>query len=459
MSTVVVSKFGGTSMADANAMRRSAQICVDQKTNIAVVSATSGTTNQLLELAHLALDGKDKDAKKIWQQLFDKHHQIAADLSCHPQQIAMLDELLKEAKTISKGISLIRDLSDKARDRLVGLGERISSVLFTQALAQAYDFQKDVQLFDVRKIMITDDQYTRAQPMIDEIKLAAHRELIPLIERGVVCVTQGFIASTAEGVSTTLGRGGSDYSAALIAESINANVCQIWTDVAGIATTDPRLCPQARLIDEITFMEASELAIFGAKILHPTTLQPALRANIPVFVGSSYEPHLPGTWIRHQTQHTPLVRAMATRTKQGLVTLTTPQMLQHHGFLFKIFEVFARHKVSVDSVTTSEISVSITIDEHALQNKQLFKDLEQYAQIEVEDHLTMVSLIGNKINHTPGLAKKIFQAIDDINVRMICLGASRHNFCFLVSDEQGVLALQKLHACFIEQGYDEEIKR
>lgn len=452
MSTIVVSKFGGTSMADAQAMRRSAQISLKQKTNVTVVSATSGTTNQLLELSAHALDGREKEAKKIWQQIHQKHHQIAQDLNCTPEQISFLEELLKEAKTISKGVSLMRDLSDKARDRLVGLGERMSSLLFTRALDEAYGFEKDVRLFDVRDMMITDDQYTRAQPLIEEIKSAAAQTLCPLIDQGVILVTQGFIGRTQEGVSTTLGRGGSDYSAALVAEAIGASVCEIWTDVAGIATTDPRICPKARLIDEITFMEASELAIFGAKILHPTTLQPALRADIPVFVGSSYEPDLPGTWIRHQTKKSPLVRAMATRARQGLVTLTTPQMLQHHGFLFKIFEVFARHKVSVDSVTTSEISVSITMDEHALQNKQLFKDLEQYAQIEIEDHLTMVSLIGNKINHTPGLAKKIFQAIDDINVRMICLGASRHNFCFLVSDDQGANALRRLHECFIEQG-------
>jgi aspartate kinase len=449
---IVVSKFGGTSMKDAQAMRRSAQICKKQGSTITVVSATSGTTNQLLELADVALEGRDKEAKKIWQALSDKHHQIAEELKCTAEQRAELDQLLKEAKTISKGVNLMRDLSLKARDRLVGLGERISSLLFTQALAEAYDFQKDVRLFDVREIMKTDDQFTRAEPLLAEIKIAAQTHLLPLIEQGAVLVTQGFIGMTLDGVSTTLGRGGSDYSAALVAEAVDASICEIWTDVAGIATTDPRICPKARLIDEITFMEASELAIFGAKILHPTTLQPALRADIPVFVGSSYEPDLPGTWIRHQTKHTPLVRAMATRPRQGLVTLTTPQMLQHHGFLFKIFEVFARHKVSVDSVTTSEISVSITIDEHALQNKQLFKDLEQYAQIEIEDHLTMVSLIGNKINHTPGLAKKIFHAIDDINVRMICLGASRHNFCFLVSDSEGAEALRRLHACFIEQG-------
>lgn len=447
----IVSKFGGTSMADAVAMRRSALISKRQNSNIIVVSATSGTTNQLLELSELALKGKVKEAKILWEAINEKHQKIARDLACPTSDIKELEALLKEAKTISKGVGLMGDMSLKAKDRLVGLGERISSLLFTQAMREAYDFQHDVRNFDVREMMKTDEQFGRAEPLIEEIKKAARISCLPLIEQGAVLVTQGFIGMTQEGSSTTLGRGGSDYSAALVAEAIGASVCQIWTDVAGIATTDPRLCPKAKLINEITFMEASELAIFGAKILHPTTLQPALRADIPVFVGSSYEPDLPGTWIRHQTMETPLVRAMALRSKQGLITLTTPQMLQHHGFLYKIFEVFARHKVSVDSVTTSEISVSLTIDEMALSNKQLFADLKQYAQIEIEDHLTMVSLIGNKINHTPGLARKIFQAIEDINVRMICLGASRHNFCFLVSDNEGPEALRRLHAAFIEQ--------
>jgi aspartate kinase len=250
-------------------------------------------------------------------------------------------------------------------------------------------------------------------------------------------------------MTTTLGRGGSDYSAALIAEGVGATVLEIWTDVAGIATTDPRLCSGARVIPEISFKEASELATFGAKILHPATLMPAIRSQIPVFVGSSFDSNLGGTWVKKEVEHSPLVRAMALRKNQVLVTLSTPEMLYAHGFLFQIFKVFNDHKVSVDAITTSEISVSMTLDESAIKNKALISDLEKLAVVSIEENLSLVSLIGNNINHTPGLAKRIFSAIEGINVRMICLGASKHNFCFIVDGNSGNEAISKLHQTFI----------
>ena len=211
-------------------------------------------------------------------------------------------------------------------------------------------------------------------------------------------------------MTTTLGRGGSDYSAAILAEGIHAAILEIWTDVAGIATTDPRLCEKARPIDEISFKEASELATFGAKILHPATLLPAIRKNIPVFVGSSFDLKAGGTWVRKEVSQTPLIRAMALRKKQVLVTLSTPEMLHAHGFLFRLFEIFNDHKVSIDAITTSEISVSVTLDDSALLNKKLITDLSKFADVQVEENLGLISLIGNNINHTPGLARRIFDA-------------------------------------------------
>jgi aspartate kinase len=251
-------------------------------------------------------------------------------------------------------------------------------------------------------------------------------------------------------MTTTLGRGGSDYSAAILAEGVGADELEIWTDVAGIATTDPRLCPAAKPIHEISFKEASELATFGAKVLHPATLLPAIRKNIPVFVGSSFDAEARGTWVKKEVTEHPLIRAMALRKKQVLVTISTPEMLHTHGFLFQVFRIFNEHKVSIDAITTSEISVSVTLDDSTLLNKKLIADLSQIADVQVEDNLCLISLIGNNINHTSGLAKKIFETIPEINVRMICLGASKHNFCFLVKEDQGAEAVQKLHAKFIE---------
>ena len=262
-------------------------------------------------------------------------------------------------------------------------------------------------------------------------------------------MTQGFIGSTKEGMTTTLGRGGSDYSAALLAEGLGADILEIWTDVAGIATTDPRLCKEARAISEISFKEASELATFGAKILHPATLLPAIRSDIPVFVGSSFNPELGGTWIKKEVDEAPLIRAMALRKKQTLVTLSTPEMLYSHGFLYQIFKVFNDHKVSIDTITTSEISVALTLDDSTLLNRDLVMDLEKFADVKSEDNLALVSLIGNNINHTPGLAKQIFDSIPDINVRMICLGASKHNFCFMINDNLGSEVVNRLHRTFI----------
>lgn len=302
---------------------------------------------------------------------------------------------------------------------------------------------------DVREILITDDQFSKARPLVGEIKKQCESKLSGLRHQDVVYVTQGFIGSTKEGQTTTLGRGGSDYSAALIAEGVGADILEIWTDVAGIATTDPRICPSARVIPEISFKEASELATFGAKILHPATLMPAIRSQIPVFVGSSFAPLQGGTWIKKEVEEAPLIRAMAIRKNQVLVTLSTPEMLYTHGFLYQIFKIFNDHKVSVDAITTSEISVSMTLDESALLNKELIEDLETLAVVTIEENLSLISLIGNNINHTPGLAKKIFNAIDGINVRMICLGASKHNFCFIIDGNEGHNALSKLHQTFI----------
>lgn len=445
-----VSKFGGSSMADATAMRRSAKVAHLKQSSVVVVSATYGTTNQLIELSKAAVEGEQEKVDQTLKAIYEKHQNIARELGVDTED-SELNELLSEVQTLAQGVLLLKDLSPKAQDRLLGLGERLSSLLFTSALKEAYAGEKEVSLFDVKTVIKTDSKHTEASPLIDQIKVAGQKNLIPRLQNGEVLVTQGFIGCSPEGLSTTLGRGGSDYSAALLAEACGASLLEIWTDVAGIATTDPRLCPGAQLIDEMSFMEASELAVFGAKILHPTTLQPAMRASIPVFVGSSYEPEKAGTWIRPECQEAPLVRAMALRSSQGLLTLTTPKMLHHHGFLYRVFEVFERHKISVDSVTTSEISVSITLDEKELSNNELIHDLEQHAEVDIERDLCLVSLIGNRINHTPGLSRQIFKALgDEINVRMICLGASRHNFCFLVDQKNGSVALQQLHRHFIE---------
>ncbi len=458
VAKLIVSKFGGTSMGDAECMLRSAEVSFRQGSSLIAVSATSGTTNDLIALGKTAESQTWPEAEKIITKIQEKHLKIASDLAISSHSRERLEILFEEMSSLAKGVHLLRDCSVKAMDTIMSLGERMSSVLFTEAMTRVlsrHSSGKNVELFDVRTVLRTDDSFGKAKPLTQEVVSLCEKHLGFLREGKTIVVTQGFIGMTDEGNTTTLGRGGSDYSAAILAEGVSADVLEIWTDVAGIATTDPRLCPKAQPIGEISFKEASELATFGAKVLHPATLLPAIRKNIPVFVGSSFDPEAKGTWVRKDVEEHPLIRAMALRKKQVLVTLSTPEMLHAHGFLFQIFKIFNDHKVSIDAITTSEISVSVTLDDSTLLNKKLIADLSQIADVQVEDNLALISLIGNNINHTSGLGKHIFEAISDINVRMICLGASKHNFCFLVSEENGPEAIRRLHETFIEAGPEE----
>ncbi len=450
----VISKFGGTSMGDASCMLRSAEVSLNHRSNIIVVSATSGTTNDLIQLGESSEKGQYSEAEGLINKIQLRHLKIASDLKADKSTLDQINLLLSEMDSIAKGIYLLRDCSAKAKDVLMSLGERLSSVLFTSALKNVFQQSGQtnlprVEFLDVRTVLKTDENFGKAKPLTAEIIKLCSEKLSACRQGQVIHVTQGFIGQTLQGATTTLGRGGSDYSAAILAEGMNADVVEIWTDVAGVATTDPRLCKEAVVIDELSFKEMSELATFGAKVLHPATLLPAMRKNIPVLVASSFEPDKPGTWVRKEVKSSPLIRALALRKKQTLITLSTPEMLQTHGFLFQLFKIFNDHRISIDAITTSEISVSVTIDSSENLSEALIAELSKVAEVQFEKDLCLVSLIGNNINHTPGLAKRIFESISDINVRMICYGASRHNFCFLVQENQGPEVVQRLHHQFI----------
>lgn len=443
---MLVAKFGGTSMKDSEAITRSIEISRKHKASTVVVSATSGTTNQLIKLGELS-SSEDASAPSLVSEIIERHIGILKDFGLEEDDF--INDLFEELSTLSKGITFLKDLPDKTLDRLQSIGERLSSHIMTKAWNKLYPGE-NVEYLDAREVIKTNDVFGAATPLLGEIKYFASK-----LDKKKTYVTQGFIGSTITGETTTLGRGGSDYSAALFAEAMEAETLQIWTDVAGIATTDPRICPDAKPIKEITFKEAGELATFGAKILHPTTLQPAARQGICVFVGSSYDSDAEGTWIRKSCSEKPLIRAMAVRKDQALLTLTTPKMLNTYGFLDRIFTLFNQHGVSVDAITTSEISVAVTIDKKYLGASQFLTELEDLAEIEVEEKLALVSLIGNNINHTPGLAMNIFSGLHEsdspINVRMICLGASKHNFCMVVKEEEASVAIKRLHRKFITQ--------
>ncbi len=452
-------------MAHFQAMSQSAEIVAqDSAIKVVVVSATSGTTNQLLQCFHLLLERKKEALHQSLNTLEEKHIAIALEMKCDDIEFKSLKKIFQDLRLliaqIETGLFENRQIenqqnSDKELDQLLSFGELLSSHLFTLLLKKK---QISTTFFDVRKIMRTTDHFGKAEPCVDEVGKLSQLHLVPLLESHTVVVTQGFIGATAEGDTTTLGRGGSDYSAAIIAESLEANVLQIWTDVPGIFTIDPNCVPGARAIPRISFGEAAELANFGAKVLHPATLWPAIRKKIQVFVGSTFNPNGGGTWIFSELEETPAIRAIAMRKNQTLVTVTSLNMLNVYGFLAKLFEVLARYRFSVDLVTTSEVSVALTIDGTNLGSsgqgisakEAMLKELGSFSKVDVEKDLSLVAVIGNRLNRTPGVCAKAFQLISEFNLRLLCHGASDHNLCFLVKEEVASQVASLLHQNLIE---------
>lgn len=450
MSAFNVAKFGGTSVANFEAMSRCAAVIENNpNTKLVVSSACSGVTNLLVELASGVQDAEQRLA--IIKQLADIHHAIIDQLA-HPAQVEKeVHSILDMVASVAEAASF--QSSKKLTDHLVACGELMSTFILTQLMRER---GMEAVRFDIREILRTDDHYGRAEPQLEQIALLAKQKLTPLCQQHVV-VTQGFIGSDEQGNTTTLGRGGSDYSAALIAEAVQASGLEIWTDVPGIYTTDPRIAPNAAPIAEISFSEASEMANFGAKILHPSTLLPALRHDIPVFVGSSKEPEKGGTWIRKRVESSPLFRALTLRGNQTMVTLRSASMFHAYGFLSKVFEILAKHKISVDLITTSEISVSLTLDKTDTSGgspelpQAVRQELEELCTVDVEHNLSLIALIGNNMSNTKGYAKQVFSTLEDFNMRMICYGASPHNLCFLLHESVSKAAIQKLHQELFEQ--------
>ena len=449
MTSFVVAKFGGTSVADYDAMNRSADVVLaDPNTRLVVLSASAGVTNLLVALAE-GLEATERFVK------LDALRKIQFDiLECmqNPQVIREeVERLLENITTLAEAASLAT--STALTDELVSHGELMSTLLFVEILRER---NVQAQWFDVRKVMRTSDRFGRAEPDVEVLAELTNQQLAPRMAEGLV-ITQGFIGSEAKGRTTTLGRGGSDYTAALLGEALHASRVDIWTDVPGIYTTDPRVVPAAKRIDEIAFEEASEMATFGAKVLHPATLLPAVRSDIPVFVGSSKDPNAGGTLVCKRTENPPLFRALALRRKQTLVTLHSLNMLHSRGFLAEVFGILARHHISVDLITTSEVSIAMTLDTtgststgDTLLTQSLLIELSELCRVEVEEDLALVAIIGNKLSRACGVGKEVFGVLDPFSIRMICYGASSYNLCFLVPAEQAEQVVQKLHQNLFE---------
>lgn len=443
MSKLTVAKFGGTSVANYQAMLRCANIIKNDLANkIVVVSASAGVTNHLVRLGQA--DVPHSEQLEIVTAIRATQLAIANELPNAPSLVEIIDGKLEELTSLAQQQS--EQFNAKNADEILSFGEGFSSLLFTEVLKT---LEVNSACFDVRQVMKTNSLYGKAVVDIEALRTNTLEQLAPLLENNVV-VTQGFIGQDGLGHTTTLGRGGSDYSAALLAEALDASNLSIWTDVVGIFTTDPRITEQARAIPEISFGEAAEMATFGAKILHPATLIPAMRQNIPVFVGSSKEPEKGGTLIQQTVSSSPTYRSIALRREQTLVTVKSPAMLHASGFLAKVFAILAKHELSVDLITTSEISVALTFDNptgstQSLINNSVVEELEQLCEVSVEHGLSLVAVIGNNLHATKGLGSSVFDKINDFNIRMICHGASSNNLCFLVPEQDANTVVEQLH--------------
>ncbi|WP_429945848.1 lysine-sensitive aspartokinase 3 [Bibersteinia trehalosi] len=450
MSHLSVAKFGGTSVANFDAMTLCANIVTqDPNTKVVVLSASAGVTNYLVELANgceLARREEILDAVRTIQ------YNIIEQLQQKDAISAEIDALLEHVTALAESASLAT--SAALTDELICHGEMMSTKIFTQLLNERHF---PAVWVDVRDVVATNNHYGKAAPNDAKTQQQSDAVIKPLIESGKIVITQGFIGRDDEGKTTTLGRGGSDYSAALLAEVLNANDVLIWTDVPGIYTTDPRVVPQAKRIDTMAFNEAAEMATFGAKVLHPSTLLPAVRSNIPVYVGSSKAPEQGGTWVTRDPQPRPTFRALALRRNQVLLTLSSLSMLHAQGFLAKVFAILANHKISVDVVTTSEVSVALTLDKTGsassgadMLSPELLEELRQYCHVQVESDLALVAIIGNNLHTQSGIAKQLFETLAPYNVRLISYGASTNNVCTLVKMEEADDVIRALHAALFE---------
>ena len=449
MTSFVVAKFGGTSVADYDAMNRSADVVLaDPNTRLVVLSASAGVTNLLVSLSE-GLEATERFVK------LDALRKIQFDILERLQNPNVIREeverLLENITTLAEAASLAT--STALTDELVSHGELMSTLLFVEIMRER---NIQAQWFDVRKVMRTSDRFGRAEPDVEALAELTNQQLAPRLADGIV-ITQGFIGSEAKGRTTTLGRGGSDYTAALLGEALHATRVDIWTDVPGIYTTDPRVVSAAKRIDVIAFEEAAEMATFGAKVLHPATLLPAVRSDIPVFVGSSKDPKAGGTLVCKKTENPPLFRALALRRRQTLVTLHSHNMLHSRGFLAEVFGILARHNISVDLITTSEVSIALTLDTtgsastgDTLLTQSLLIELSELCRVEVEEDLALVAIIGNKLSRACGVGKEVFGVLDPFSIRMICYGASSYNLCFLVPADQAEQVVQKLHQNLFE---------
>ena len=449
---MIVVKFGGTSMQDADAIRRAAGIVRSRldRQPIVVVSAMAGVTNELIAIAEQAARSHLIGAVSGVEGLRDRHlaevEALVSDSRARSEVASELSAMFDELAHLAEALSVLGDLSPRSHDAIASMGEQLSSLLAVAAFADAGLAAVHV---DARHVVLTDGAFTKAEPRPDAIADAARRLILPAIREGRVPVLGGYIGAAPNGVTTTLGRGGSDYSASLIGAALQVDAIEIWTDVDGMLTADPRVVNGARLIDRIRFEEASELASFGAKVLHPNTIAPAVRLGIPVFVYNSRRPEGSGTMITFEAPRC-AVRAIAGKTAITLLQVRTPRMLLTHGFLRAFFEIFERHHTSIDVVATSEVSITVTIDDPERLDA-LLADLRGLGDVAVERNRGVLAIVGAGIGDESRTMARALRALDDTRVHLLSLSATGINLTVVVDGERVAPGMRLLHEEFFAE--------
>jgi aspartate kinase len=446
---MIVAKFGGTSVADAESIGRLIEIIRSRARNqpVVVVSALAQVTDGLLALAHQCGSGDGAALDASVGALLERHEGIAREL---PGCSAAVDPIAADAAELRREVIAARDrrLSPAELDAVAGRGELWSSWLVAAAMAGA---GLDADWVDIRPILLTDERFGRATPHTQTVNKRARERLMPLAEAGRIPVTQGFIGATANGVATTLGRGGSDFTAALLGAALDAERVEIWTDVDGLMTADPRIVPSARTLPAASYDEAAELATFGARILHPATALPLVRAGIPIVILNSRHPERSGTTIGPQAELERMgdspIRSISWKQGITVVNIRAPRMLGTYGFLRALFEVFERYETVVDVLASGEVSISITIEDRSRLD-QIARDLGELGEVWIEERRAIIAIVGVGLRHTPGLAGRVFNAVWPANVEIISQGASAINMTFVVREEDGPDVVRRLHQEF-----------
>ncbi|RXK87727.1 lysine-sensitive aspartokinase 3 [Chlorobaculum sp. 24CR] len=457
---MVVMKFGGTSVGTAAAMRQVIANVAERMRSgapLVVLSACSGITNKLIRIADTAGASRLEEAKQLVSEVRRFHLDLIGELigseGLRTAVIEKIEVYLTRLERLTEGIEIVGELTERSRDRFCSFGELLSTSVFAAALNEA---GVRCEWLDARTVMITDDRYGFARPLAETCRKNTSEIIKPLLDAGTVVVTQGYIGSTGSGRTTTLGRGGSDLSAALFGAWLHSNSIEIWTDVDGVMTTDPRMVPDARSIRVMTFSEAAELAYLGAKVLHPDTIAPAVEKNIPVYVLNTWHPDSKGTLITNDPEllkgksHGGLVKSIAVKKGQAILNIRSNRMFGRHGFMSELFDVFERFAISVEMISTSEVSVSLTVDDGSV-SEAFIKALGALGEVEIEHKVATVSVVGDNLRLSKGVAGRIFNSLCNVNLRMISQGASEINVGVVVDESDVKAAVSGLHCEFFAE--------